>query len=87
VFAVDSLGTELDRLESDHELLARLAEATGGRFWHPDSLDNLARDLELVAQAEAEQVQVPLWDQPLAFALFILLGSAEWILRRRRGLI
>jgi len=87
VFVVDSLGAEFERLEPDHEVLERLAEATGGRVWSPDSLSTLARDLETVGRGEAEMRQVDLWDQPWVFAMFVLVGSSEWFLRRRRGLI
>jgi hypothetical protein len=86
-FAVDSLGTELERLEADHELLARIAEAGGGRVWSPDSLDALSEALETVAAAEEERVQVALWDSPVLFVLFVSFAAAEWYLRRRRGLV
>jgi hypothetical protein len=87
VFAVDSLGAEMERLEADHELLERVAGATGGRLWHPDSLQTLAEELRTMAQSEEERVQLAVWDSPLLFVLFVLLVSAEWLLRRRRGLI
>jgi len=86
-FAVDSLGAEMERLEADHELLARLAAETGGKLWAPDSLGSLAAGIELVAAGGEERRQVDLWNHPLVFVLFVLVGSAEWILRRRRGLV
>ncbi|NNF08040.1 MAG: hypothetical protein HKN21_14850 [Candidatus Eisenbacteria bacterium] len=87
VFAVDSLGAEMERLEANHELLSRIARATGGVHWNPDSLGTAFEALERISQGEEETEQVDLWDHPLTFALFVLLGSAEWLLRRRRGLI
>jgi hypothetical protein len=87
VFAVDSLGAEMERLEADHELLARIAQASGGKLWSPDSLDGLSEEFRAIAQAEEERVQVALWDSPFAFALFVAFASAEWFLRRRRGMI
>jgi hypothetical protein len=85
--AVDSLGAEMERLEADHELLERMAAASGGRLWHPDSLGSLSETLESSARNEAERVQVALWDHPALFVLFVLAASLEWFLRRRRGLI
>ncbi len=87
VFAVDSLGTEMERLEADHELLARVAEAGNGRLWSPDSLGALGDTFRSISQAEEERVQVALWDSPWVFALFVLFASLEWLLRRRRGLV
>ena len=87
VVAVDSLGTELERLEADHEVLERIASVTGGSFWSPDSMGDLAGTFSTLAEEEEERVQLALWDHPLIFVLFVLFASAEWFLRRRRGLI
>jgi hypothetical protein len=87
VVAVDSLGTEMERLEADHEVLERIATVSGGSFWMPDSLNGLSRTFGTLAQKEEERVQLALWDHPLLFALFVVFASLEWFLRRRRGLI
>jgi hypothetical protein len=87
VVAVDSLGTEMERLEADHEILERIAAVSGGAFWMPDSLDGLSAAFGTLAQKEEERVQLALWDHPFIFILFVVLASLEWFLRRRRGLI
>ena len=86
-FMVDSLGVEMERLEADHEMLERVASASGGRIWAPDSLRGLDQALAQEAVAREERSQVVLWDHPLVFVVFVLLVSAEWLLRRRRGLV
>jgi hypothetical protein len=86
-FAVDSLGTEMERLEADHELLGRIASTSGGRLWLPDSLDTLRDQFRSLDEAEEERVQVAIWDHPIIFALFVIFASTEWLLRRRRGLV
>jgi hypothetical protein len=86
-FAVDSLGTELERLEADHEALHRIARASGGRVWHPDSLAALGESMRSASRAGEERVQLALWDHPLFFAVIVVLASLEWFLRRRRGLV
>ena len=77
----------IERLEADHELLARLASTTGGALWSPDSLEGLPRQLQMAAESDEERRQFDLWDHPLTFALFVMIGSAEWFLRRRHGLL
>ena len=86
-FLVDSLGAEMERLEADHELLERVASASGGHLWHPDSLQGLGDAMARRAAAEEERVQVALWDHPFLFVVFVILASLEWFLRRRRGLV
>ena len=86
-FVVDSLGVEMERLEADHEMLERIASASGGRVWAPDSLRGLDAALSQEAIAHEERSQIVLWDNPIVFVIFVLLVSAEWLLRRRRGLV
>ncbi|HMN42184.1 MAG TPA: hypothetical protein PKE29_15165 [Phycisphaerales bacterium] len=74
---------ELRRPQTDHALLARLADATGGKVLRPDQLADLPRllpnrTLKLAGEPELHT----LWDTPLALLLAVLLLSAEWIGRR-----
>jgi hypothetical protein len=87
VVTVDSLGTEMERLEADHELLERIAAVSGGRLWHPDSLVGLSESFSVMAEEEEERIQVAIWNHPLVFVAFVLFASLEWFLRRRRGLV
>ena len=73
------------RTEQNRELLEKLAEETGGRYYTPE---NVARLSEEVAYSEAgittREIR-DLWDMPAVFLLLILLRAAEWLLRRRWG--
>jgi hypothetical protein len=74
---------ELRRPQTDHALLARLAEATGGKVLQPDQLGDLPRllpnrKLKLAGEPELHTV----WDTPLALLLAVVLLTAEWIGRR-----
>lgn len=67
--------------------LRRLAEATGGRHFELNELEQLAdyipvRDLE-VPNAELERWR--LWHWPPFLVLLTVLLSAEWYLRRKKG--
>ena len=66
-------------------LLARIAEATGGRVWQPDALDGLADAIAFSEAGIRERQRLPLWDAPFCFLLLVLLKCAEWSLRRYWG--
>ncbi len=66
-------------------LLRRLAEATGGRYWRPDDLSDLADALAFSSAGIHERQQLPLWNAPFLFLLLLLLKCTEWSLRRYWG--
>ena len=79
---------ELRHPETDHPLLARLAEATkdgGGRVMAASDLRNLVdpavlpnRQVRITGTPDIE----PLWDKPLSLALLVTLLALEWVGRR-----
>lgn len=74
---------ELRRPETDHDALARLAQATGGSILSPRDLVDLPsllpnRELRLAGEPDIET----LWDTPLALILLLTLLTIEWIGRR-----
>jgi hypothetical protein len=86
-------GLNLEFLETrmNAELLQQIAYRTGGKFFTPatagglraalDSLGTLAPREERHAQA----IELPHWPTLLAF--IILLLAAEWIVRKRSGML
>lgn len=77
--------TELRDVEPRPDLLRAISEATGGRFVEAGGR---LRGLEF-REARVEEVDrrrvVDLWGNPWVLAVFVLLLSAEWGLRRRWG--
>lgn len=74
---------ELRRPETDHPLLARLAEATGGRVLPAESLVQVRdllpnRELRVSGTPDART----LWDRPIVLATLLLLLTLEWVCRR-----
>jgi uncharacterized membrane protein len=68
-------------------LLERIARETGGRFYTEGTLDRLPQELSVRGGGVTTVERLDIWDAP--FFLFILLGllSAEWVTRKRSGLI
>jgi hypothetical protein len=63
------------------EALAGMASASGGRFHREESLHTLPDAIEGASHFFTERREVLLWG-PLAMALFILLITAEWVVRK-----
>ncbi|MFO0947531.1 MAG: glutamine amidotransferase [Planctomycetota bacterium] len=68
--------------------LRSLATTTGGEFHTPEELPRFLeslkkRDLNLEV---SQPIREPLWDRASVLFLFVALLSAEWFLRKRKGL-
>jgi hypothetical protein len=73
---------------ADHELLASIAERTGGRVLTIDTLDELPGVLPRREVVIAGQPQVePLWDRPIVLVVLLVLLTLEWVGRRLIRLI
>lgn len=86
-FQVQALDLESRRAEADHELLEQLAAGTGGSMIE---LDDVAGGLSKIRDRSVQipdDVVEPLWDSRLAALLFVLLITAEWVTRKRFGLV
>jgi hypothetical protein len=73
--------------EQNRELLERLATQTGGRYWRPEELSKLAEQIPYSEAGITVRETKELWNLPLVFLVLILLRSAEWLLRRRWGIV
>ncbi|MGE3513431.1 MAG: hypothetical protein AB7N65_31625, partial [Vicinamibacterales bacterium] len=67
-------------------VLRRVARASGGRYAGAEDAVQVGDWLDASAPAPAEPEPRDLWHDPRAFAVLLILLSAEWILRRRWGL-
>jgi hypothetical protein len=67
-------------------LLERLARETGGRYYTPQTAEALARDMMYTSSGTTVTEQMDLWDTPAMFIALLGLITAEWMLRRKRGL-
>ncbi len=88
-FLVEQTNLELADPLAHVGMLKQLAEMTGGRFLRPHQLGGLLE--ELVSQhrnVELEKVRRrDLWNRPELLLLVVGLLAADWILRKRSGLV
>jgi uncharacterized membrane protein len=73
--------------EQNRALLEKLAADTGGRYWKPSESKDLPRDVSYSEAGISVSNTKELWDAPIAFVLLLALPTAEWLLRRRWGVI
>lgn len=68
------------------DLLRRLAEETGGRFYTADDAAALAEEIRYAAAGDTVQEAHPLWDMPILLLMLGILLSSEWVYRQRKEL-
>jgi hypothetical protein len=73
--------------EQNRELLERLAASTGGRYWRPQELGELARAIPYSSAGVSVQQTEELWNMPFVFLVLLALRGSEWLLRRRWGAV
>ncbi|MBM4390551.1 MAG: hypothetical protein FJ090_05475 [Deltaproteobacteria bacterium] len=84
VYAVVTRDAELDRIDSDGQLLRALAEATGGRHVEPGSFAEPLRD-PAASRVVRDREETALWAAPLWPLLAGAFATASWVIRRRLG--
>ena len=73
--------------EQNRRLLEQLSTETGGRYWKADDLKNLPRDISYSEAGISVRSTKELWDMPIVFLLLLGLPIAEWLLRRKWGVV
>ncbi|HSB13797.1 MAG TPA: hypothetical protein VLE22_05015 [Bryobacteraceae bacterium] len=75
------------RAEQNRELLEKLADETGGRYYRPQDAAKLTDEISYSEAGITTREARDLWDMPALFLALIALKSAEWLLRRRWGVV
>jgi uncharacterized membrane protein len=73
--------------EQNRELLERLAEQTGGRYWRLEDAARLPSEISFSEAGITTRETLDLWDMPILYFLALGLLSTEWLLRRKWGAI
>ncbi len=84
---VDDLRIEFRGAEMRGELLRRIAAETGGRFYTPATVSQLAEDVTYSPKTASVVDEKELWDMPVLFLGILVSLSLEWLYRKRRGLV
>jgi len=71
----------------NRELLEKLSEQTGGRYYKPDEASKLANEISYSEAGITSRETRDLWDMPVVFLLALGIRASEWLLRRKWGVV
>ncbi len=74
-------------VEQNKELLEKLSSETGGRYYRPDEASKLGKDISYSEAGITVRETRDLWDMPVIFLIIVMLRTAEWVFRRKWGVI
>ena len=73
--------------EQNRELLEKLSEQTGGKYWKPQDLSRLPGEISYSEAGITVRDTKELWNMPVVFLVILLLRFSEWLLRRKWGVV
>ncbi len=71
----------------NRELLQKLSEQTGGRYYKPSDASKLSSEISYSEAGITTRETRDLWDMPIVFLLALAFRSGEWLLRRKWGVV
>jgi len=87
-FAVEAPPGELARLVVNTAGLQEAARSSDGKFYTARTVSRLADELPQAKPTAVEQLpEEPLWNRPWLLAALCVVLGAEWLLRRRSGML
>ncbi len=87
-FAISAPPGELARTRLDTAELTQAAKTSLGKFYRWHEANTLLDDLPRGRQVRIESLPPrPIWNAPLLAGLFVIFIGAEWLLRKRVGLL
>ena len=58
-----------------------------GRYWKPDELRQLPKEISYSEAGISVRDTKELWNMPMVFLVLLALMAAEWLLRRKWGVV
>ena len=83
VVEVGRVNLEFEKLDMDEKMLAQIAAAAKGRYYHLSTASALIDQLDRTVEQNKKLVEQPLFWPRWYWALFVGVLSVEWTLRRR----
>lgn len=74
-------------IEQNRELLTKLSEQTGGQYYTPQNANKLLDQISFSDAGITVRETRDLWSLPVVFLALLMLAAAQWLLRRRWGVV
>lgn len=87
LFAVEAFNIELVDTRARFDVLQAVSMVSHGRFVPLAKADSLVSALQFTPRAMTAHREIPLWNRALLVWIIIGLLAAEWILRKRSGML
>lgn len=71
----------------NRELLEKLAQQTGGRYYTAGEASKLSKEISYSEAGITARETRDLWDMPVIFLLALGIRASEWLLRRKWGVV
>ena len=71
----------------NRDLLQKLADETGGRYWSVSELTRLPTEISYSEAGISVRDTKELWDLPIVYLVLLALVAGEWLLRRKWGVV
>ena len=82
-----SLNIERTLLSVNEELLRQIATTSGGQYFREEQVDQVLKLLEPLTAGTVQESESPLLESGWWFALLVFLLTAEWLIRKRVGML
>ena len=73
--------------EQNRAMLEKLSSDTGGRYWKLDELSKLPSEISYSEAGISVRDTKELWNLPVVFLVLLALVCADWLLRRKWGVV
>ncbi len=86
-FSVEEFNLEFQDTRMNEELLRRIAEESGGAYFTPEEVSRLSERLQFNEKFVVIKNEWEIWNKTPLLITCILLLSAEWLIRKRKGML
>ena len=86
-FSAGEFQIEFLQTRMNEKLLRQISASTSGKFYRPEDVSRLKRDMKFQSRELSSENEYSLWNIWLLLAVIILLFAIEWSIRRRKGLL
>jgi uncharacterized membrane protein len=83
---IDGVAEDFHTVQN-RDLLEKLASETGGRYWKLNELGRLPNEISYSDAGISVRDIKELWNMPIVFLWLLLLMAADWLLRRKWGVV